>query len=182
MLWLSCGHTHRHTLKNQDGTTMANRWPAGTISNGLIWTSRNRSCPVCGRDMHVCDHRYHHLWTLQGPPAASPPGALSRRLMRESGCTFSPEAESSSVMPRWCLGWECFVGSRLSALVGASASCRITGHTPDPGCPMMPSSTYWPVPNPCWRQDSKTLHSSLMPTGISRRWCDDRRIATGKGP
>jgi hypothetical protein len=77
-----------------------------------------RSCPVCGRDMHVCDHRYHHLWTLQGPTQ------VVNRLVRcpdasceSRGCTFSPEAALSISMPRWCLGWEvfCWLGHRRFA-------------------------------------------------------------------
>src|SRR4051812_35692447 len=27
----------------------------------------DRSCPVCGRMMHICDHRYRRLHTLEGP-------------------------------------------------------------------------------------------------------------------
>ncbi len=46
---------------------MAYRWPAGTTFKRIDVDVQDRSCPVCGRDMHVCDHRYHHLWTLQGP-------------------------------------------------------------------------------------------------------------------
>ena len=45
---------------------MAYRWPAGTVFNRLTLDVEDRSCPVCGRYMHVCDHRYHHLWTFQG--------------------------------------------------------------------------------------------------------------------
>src|SRR6266581_3682156 len=46
---------------------MAYRWPAGTTFKRIDLDVQDRSCPACGRDMHVCDHRYHHLWTLQGP-------------------------------------------------------------------------------------------------------------------
>src|SRR6266568_7003169 len=127
--------THRHTLKNQDGTTMAYRWPAGTTFKRIDLDVQDRSCPVCGRDMHVCDHRYHHLWTLQGPTQ------VVNRLVRcpdasceSRGCTFSPEAELSISMPRWCLG--CVLLARPSPLcpplVGIPASCSITGHAPDP--------------------------------------------------
>jgi disulfide bond formation protein DsbB len=55
--------------------------------------------------MYVCDHRYHHLWTLEGPTQ------VVNRLVRcpEPSCasrgrTFSPEAAWSISMPRWCLG------------------------------------------------------------------------------
>src|SRR5882672_35259 len=63
-------------------------------------------------------HRYHHLWTLQGPTQ------VVNRLVRcpdascaSRGCTCSPEAASSISMPRWCLGWEvlCWLGHRRFA-------------------------------------------------------------------
>ena len=97
---------------------MAYRWPAGTTFKRIALDVQDRSCPVCGRDMHVCDHRYHHLWTLQGPTQ------VVNRLVRcpdasceSRGCTFSPEAELSISMPRWCLGWDvfCWLGHRRFA-------------------------------------------------------------------
>src|SRR2546427_5377030 len=97
---------------------MAYRWPAGTTFKRIDVDVQDRSCPACGRDMHVCDHRYHHLWTLQGPTQ------VASRLVRcpdasceSRGSTFSPEAESSISMPRWCLGWDvfCWLGHRRFA-------------------------------------------------------------------
>ena len=97
---------------------MAYRWPAGTTFKRIDLDVQDRSCPVCGRDMHVCDHRYHHLWTWQGPTQ------VVNRLVRcpdasceSRGCTFSPEAELSISMPRWCLGWDvfCWLGHRRFA-------------------------------------------------------------------
>lgn len=97
---------------------MAYRWPAGTVFNRLTLDVEDRSCPVCSRSMHVCDHRYHHLWTLQGPTQ------VVNRLVRcpEPSCesrgrTFSPAAELSISMPRWCLGWDvlCWLGHRRFA-------------------------------------------------------------------
>src|SRR6266487_7191282 len=97
---------------------MAYRWPAGTTFKRIDLDVQDRSCPACGRDMHVCDHRYHHLWTLQGPTQ------VVNRLVRcpdasceSRGCTFSPEAELCISMPRWCLGWDvfCWLGHRRFA-------------------------------------------------------------------
>jgi len=94
---------------------MAYRWPAGTVFKRIDLDVEDRSCPVCDRDMHVCDHRYHHLWTLQGPTQ------VVNRLVRcpdptceNRGQTFSPEAELSISMPRWCMGWDvfCWLGHR----------------------------------------------------------------------
>jgi hypothetical protein len=109
---------HIDLLENQDGTTMAYRWPAGTAFKRIDVDVEDRACPVCACYMHVCDHRYHHLWTLQGPTQ------VVNRLVRcpEPSCasrgrTFSPEAEWSISMPRWCLGWDvlCWLGHRRFA-------------------------------------------------------------------
>jgi hypothetical protein len=97
---------------------MAYRWPAGTIFKRIDLDVADRSCPVCARCMYVCDHRYHHLWTLEGPTQ------VVNRLVRcpEPSCasrgrTFSPEAALSISMPRWCLGWDvfCWLGHRRFA-------------------------------------------------------------------
>ena len=97
---------------------MAYRWPAGTVFNRLTLDVEDRSCPVCRRAMHVCDHRYHHLWTFQGATQ------VINRLVRcpdpsceSRGRTFSPAAALSISMPRWCLGWEvvCWLGHRRLA-------------------------------------------------------------------
>ena len=97
---------------------MAYGWPAGTIFKRIDLDVADRSCPVCARCMYVCDHRYHHLWTLEGPTQ------VVNRLVRcpEPSCasrgrTFSPEAELSISMPRWCLGWDvfCWLGHRRFA-------------------------------------------------------------------
>src|SRR5229473_3441165 len=97
---------------------MAYRWPTGTVCTRIALDVEERSCPVCDRDMHVCDHRYHHLWTLAGPTQ------VVNRLVRcpdptcdSRGQTFSPAAELSISMPRWCMGWDvlCWLGHRRFA-------------------------------------------------------------------
>src|SRR6266700_2946927 len=97
---------------------MAYRWPAGTVFTRIDLDVEERSCPGCDCAMHVCDHRYHHLWTLAGPTQ------VVNRLVRcpdptcdSRGQTFSPEAELSISMPRWCMGWDvlCWLGHRRFA-------------------------------------------------------------------
>jgi len=97
---------------------MAYRWPAGTAFKRITLDVEDCWCPVCERHMHVCDHRYHHLWTLEGPTQ------VVNRLVRcpdascaSRGRTFSPEAELSLSMPRWCIGWDvlCWLGHRRFA-------------------------------------------------------------------
>src|SRR4030095_4741782 len=52
-----------------------------------------------------------------GDAGCQPSGALSRRLVQESGRTFSPEADFSTSMPRCCIGWDvlCWLGHRRFA-------------------------------------------------------------------
>ena len=97
---------------------MAYRWPAGTTCKRIVLAVAARSCPVCDRYMHVCDHRYHALWTFEGPTQ------VVNRLVRcpdtscqSRGRTFSPAAELSMSMPRWCIGWDvlCWLGHRRFA-------------------------------------------------------------------
>ena len=97
---------------------MAYRWPAGTAFKRITLDVEDCWCPVCDRHMHVCDHRYHHLWTLEGPTQ------VVNRLVRcpdasceSRGRTFSPAAELSLSMPRWCIGWDvlCWLGHRRFA-------------------------------------------------------------------
>ena len=110
---------------------MAYRWPAGTVFNRMTLDVEDRSCPVCSRSMHVCDHRYHHLWTFQGATQ------VINRLVRcpdpsceSRGRTFSPEAELSISMPRWCLGWDvfCWLGHRRFARHWSGPQLRLELH------------------------------------------------------
>ena len=46
---------------------MPYHWPADT--DFALWELDvlDRNCPVCGRMMYICDHRYRRLHTLDGP-------------------------------------------------------------------------------------------------------------------
>lgn len=71
----------------------------------------DRDCPVCGRMMHICDHRYRHFHTLTGPvelvcklnhcPDPNCPGHAR---------TKSPELEVTIAQPKWAIGWDVFCG------------------------------------------------------------------------
>jgi hypothetical protein len=75
----------------------------------------DRDCPVCGRRMHICDHRYRHFHTLEGPvelvcklnhcPDPNCPGHVT---------TKSPELEITLAQPKWAIGWDvfCWIGHR----------------------------------------------------------------------
>jgi hypothetical protein len=94
---------------------MPYQWPAHTDFARRELDVLDRSCPVCGRGMYICDHRYRHLHTLQGPlelicklnhcPDPHCPGHAK---------TKSPEIEASIAPPHWAIGWDvfCWIGQR----------------------------------------------------------------------
>lgn len=97
---------------------MPHRWPS---EPGLVRWELNvvdRACSVCGRRMHVCDHRHHPIYTLAGPRL------LVNRLVHcpDVLCaghrhTVSPEAEAAIALPRSIIGWDlfCWMGHRRFA-------------------------------------------------------------------
>jgi hypothetical protein len=90
-------------------------WPEDT--DFALWELDvlDRDCPVCGRRMYVCDHRYRRLHTLAGPvqlvcklnhcPDPRCPGHTK---------TKSPELEVTIALPKWAIGWDvlCWIGHR----------------------------------------------------------------------
>ncbi len=94
---------------------MAYQWPADTDFAFWELDVVDRDCPACGRMMHICDHRYRRLHTLEGPvqlvcklnhcPDRDCPGHAK---------TKSPEQEASIAPPSWAIGWDvfCWIGHR----------------------------------------------------------------------
>ena len=94
---------------------MPYQWPKDT--DFALWELDvlDRDCPVCGRRMYICDHRYRHLHTLEGPvelvcklnhcPDPRCPGHTK---------TKSPELEITIALPSWAIGWDvfCWIGHR----------------------------------------------------------------------
>jgi hypothetical protein len=94
---------------------VAYRWPEDT--DFALWELDvlDRDCPVCGRMMHICDHRYRRLHTLDGPvqlicklnrcPDPTCPGHAK---------TKSPELEITLALPQVAIGWDvfCWIGHR----------------------------------------------------------------------
>ena len=94
---------------------MAYHWPADT--DFALWELDvlDRNCPVCGRMMHICDHRYRRVHTLDGPvqlicklnhcPDPACPGHAK---------TKSPELEITLALPQVAIGWDvfCWIGHR----------------------------------------------------------------------
>jgi len=46
---------------------MRHRWPEDTRFTRLVLEVEDNVCAVCGGALHICDHRRHRIFTLQGP-------------------------------------------------------------------------------------------------------------------
>jgi hypothetical protein len=94
---------------------MSYQWSGDTDFTWRELDVLDRDCPVCGRMMHICDHRYRRFHTLDGPvqlicklnhcPDPACPGHAKTR---------SPELESTLAPPYWAIGWDvfCWIGHR----------------------------------------------------------------------
>jgi hypothetical protein len=94
---------------------MPYRWPSDTDLVPWELDVLDRRCWACGRGMHICDHRFRHLHTLEGPvelicklnhcPDPHCPGHTK---------TKSPEIEATIAPPHWAIGWDvfCWIGHR----------------------------------------------------------------------
>lgn len=94
---------------------MPHRWPKDTDFACWELDVLDRDCPVCGRLMHICDHRYRHFHSLEGPvelicklnhcPDINCPGHAK---------TKSPELELTIALPKLAIGWDvfCWIGHR----------------------------------------------------------------------
>src|SRR6202161_3319944 len=95
--------------------TMPYQWPKDTDFTLWELDVLDRDCPVCGRMMYICDHRYRHFHTLTGPvelicklnhcPDPTCPGHAK---------TKSPELEITLALPQMAIGWDvfCWIGHR----------------------------------------------------------------------
>jgi hypothetical protein len=90
-------------------------WPKDTDFAQWELDVLDRDCFACGRRMYICDHRYRHFHTLEGPVE------LICRLNHcpDFGCpghwqTKSPEVENAIALPKWAIGWDvfCWIGHR----------------------------------------------------------------------
>jgi hypothetical protein len=94
---------------------LAYRWPEDTDFSLWELDVLDRDCPVCGRRMYICDHRYRRFHTLDGPvqlicklnhcPDPACPGHAK---------TKSPELEIALALPQMAIGWDvfCWIGQR----------------------------------------------------------------------
>jgi hypothetical protein len=94
------------------------QWPADTTFCRCVLTVEQATCAQCQRALHVCDHRYHRIYTLPGPLE------IVCKLARCPDCacsghhrTLSPLAEAQLTLPWWVIGWDvfCWLGHRRFA-------------------------------------------------------------------
>jgi hypothetical protein len=100
------------------GEEMRYRWPADTVFTQQVLTVEQEDCSLCQRALTICDHRFHRLFTLQGPleivcKLAHCPDPRCPAHTR----TLSPLAESQITLPWWLIGWDvfCWMGHRRFA-------------------------------------------------------------------
>jgi hypothetical protein len=94
---------------------MPHHWPADTDFALLELDVLDRDCPFCGRLMHICDHRYRHFHSLEGPVEL----ICKLNHCPDLACqghkkTKSPELEITIALPRMAIAWDvfCWIGHR----------------------------------------------------------------------
>ena len=93
-------------------------WPTDLVFTNRVLEVEERICLSCGHKRHVCAHRYHRIYTLEGPwelhckVSHCPVPTCSARSK-----TFSPHAETLLALPGWLIGWDvfCWLGHRRFA-------------------------------------------------------------------
>src|SRR5436305_611245 len=84
-------------------------WAEDTQFTEVVLSVEQEVCSECQRRLHVCDHRFHPILSLQRPPR------LVCKLAHcpEPACpahhhTLSPLAEARPTSPYWLIGWDVF--------------------------------------------------------------------------
>jgi len=97
---------------------MRYRWPENTQFTQVVLPVEQRLCSLCQRHLHVCDHRFHPILSLNGPlrllcklAHCSVPDCPAHRY------TLSPLAETQLTLPYWLIAWDvfCWLGFRRFA-------------------------------------------------------------------
>jgi hypothetical protein len=94
---------------------MPYHWPKDADFSPWELDVLDRDCPVCGRMMYVCDHRYRRFHTLEGPVEL----VCKLNHCPDPRCagharTKSPELEIAIALPKWAIAWDvlCWIGHR----------------------------------------------------------------------
>src|SRR3954449_962723 len=94
---------------------MPHHWPEDTDFAVLELDVIDRNCPVCGHLMYICDHRYRHFFTLDGPVhLVSKLNHCPDPRCPAHSKTKSPEIEPTIALPGWGIAWDvfCWIGHR----------------------------------------------------------------------
>jgi GNAT superfamily N-acetyltransferase len=88
---------------------MGYRWPEDTPFTQVVLTVEQEVCSLCGHNLHVCDHRFHRIFSLRGPLEL----VCKLALCPDPTCaahhhTLNPLAESQITLPWWLIGWDVF--------------------------------------------------------------------------
>lgn len=97
---------------------MRHRWPEDTRFTRVVLEVEDKVCAVCGGALHICDHRRHRIFTLQGPmEMVCKLAHCSDRQCAARAKTHSPYAETTLTLPWWLIGWDvfCWMGHRRFA-------------------------------------------------------------------
>jgi hypothetical protein len=90
-------------------------WPADTVFTQQVLCVEQEHCDLCRGPLHVCDHRFHRVFSLSGPLE------LVCKLVHcpDPRCpahhyTLSPLAETQITLPWWTIAWDvfCWLGFR----------------------------------------------------------------------
>jgi hypothetical protein len=97
---------------------MRHCWPEDTRFTRVVVEVEDNVCAVCGGALHICDHRRHRIFTLQGPVEVVcqlAHGAARQCAARAK--TRSPYAAMTLTLPWWLIGWDvcCWMGHRRFA-------------------------------------------------------------------
>ncbi len=88
---------------------MRYRWPEDTQFTQVVLTVEQEVCSLCQRHLHVCDHRFHPILSLQGPLQLLCKLAHCPDPCCPAHCyTLSPLAETQITLPYWLIGWDVF--------------------------------------------------------------------------
>ena len=88
---------------------MRYRWPENTPFTQVVLNVEQEACSLCQRRLHVCDHRFHPILSLQGPlELVCKLAHCPDRNCPAHRHTKSPLAEAQITLPYWLIGWDVF--------------------------------------------------------------------------
>src|SRR3954451_6582097 len=88
---------------------MRYRWPEDTQFTQVVLSVEQEVCSLCQRRLHVCDHRFHPILSLQGPlQLLCKLAHCPEPCCPAHGQTLSPLAETQITLPYWLIAWDVF--------------------------------------------------------------------------